>query len=353
MSKKNKVILFGILNWGMGHATRSSVLIEKLQKNGDRVVVLAEGNAARYIKLRFPEIDVRSYPFFEMRYSPGVWLLPRVGFQLFPFIKSLKKEKKIAELLVKELEPDLIISDNRYGFYHPSIPSYLLCHQLHLSPPLLKNTINNRYRKWLGNFNEIWVPDYPGSGNLSGNLSRSIYQTPPLKYIGPLTALQKPAQEFDKDIDVLGVISGPEPGRKKFEIEMRKLFSKLQRDQGLRTHLILGKSFSGIGPERENPNEEDFAGPEKLSQLAAGARLIISRSGYSSIMDYHMLESNCLMIPTAGQPEQEYLANYHYSHGNIHLMQENEMNLSVVVKALETPRKIIVENNKGISLFEA
>ena len=44
-----------------------------------------------------------------------------------------------------------------------------------------------------------------------------------------------------------------------------------------------------------------------------GAKKIISRSGYSSIMDYHAL--GCLekveMIATPGQTEQEYLQDLH------------------------------------------
>jgi len=44
-----------------------------------------------------------------------------------------------------------------------------------------------------------------------------------------------------------------------------------------------------------------------------GAAKIISRSGYSTIMDLVML--NCLskaeLIPTPGQTEQEYLSEYH------------------------------------------
>lgn len=40
------------------------------------------------------------------------------------------------------------------------------------------------------------------------------------------------------------------------------------------------------------------------------ANVIVSRSGYSSLMDYKVLNKSAILIPTPGQPEQEYLAEY-------------------------------------------
>jgi len=40
------------------------------------------------------------------------------------------------------------------------------------------------------------------------------------------------------------------------------------------------------------------------------SELIISRSGYSTIMDLQKLQSNAIFVPTPGQTEQEYLAKY-------------------------------------------
>ena len=40
------------------------------------------------------------------------------------------------------------------------------------------------------------------------------------------------------------------------------------------------------------------------------ASLIISRSGYSTIMDLVQLQKRAILVPTPGQTEQEYLASY-------------------------------------------
>jgi len=56
----------------------------------------------------------------------------------------------------------------------------------------------------------------------------------------------------------------------------------------------------------------------ELASALLGAKHIIARSGYSTIMDLHALgllqapitnhQSSIELIPTPGQPEQEYLA---------------------------------------------
>ena len=42
----------------------------------------------------------------------------------------------------------------------------------------------------------------------------------------------------------------------------------------------------------------------------AEARLVIARSGYSTVMDLARMDKRALLIPTPGQTEQEYLGRY-------------------------------------------
>ena len=48
---------------------------------------------------------------------------------------------------------------------------------------------------------------------------------------------------------------------------------------------------------------------EKLETLINSSELIISRSGYTTIMDLAKLSKKAIFIPTPGQYEQLYLAN--------------------------------------------
>ena len=48
----------------------------------------------------------------------------------------------------------------------------------------------------------------------------------------------------------------------------------------------------------------------KFNRLVCSSQLVICRSGYSSIMDMIKLNKKLIVIPTPGQPEQEYLGSY-------------------------------------------
>jgi UDP-N-acetylglucosamine:LPS N-acetylglucosamine transferase len=51
---------------------------------------------------------------------------------------------------------------------------------------------------------------------------------------------------------------------------------------------------------------------DNLSAALQNTDFVICRSGYSTIMDLHALEiENIIFVPTPGQTEQEYLAQYH------------------------------------------
>ena len=49
---------------------------------------------------------------------------------------------------------------------------------------------------------------------------------------------------------------------------------------------------------------------EELNKEMNKAEYIISRSGYSTIMDIRNASEKSILIPTPGQTEQEYLAGY-------------------------------------------
>ena len=49
---------------------------------------------------------------------------------------------------------------------------------------------------------------------------------------------------------------------------------------------------------------------EELNIAFQQSEMIISRSGYSTIMDLVKLGKKAILVPTPGQTEQEYLADY-------------------------------------------
>ena len=57
------------------------------------------------------------------------------------------------------------------------------------------------------------------------------------------------------------------------------------------------------------------------------ARLIVSRSGYTTMMELAELGKRALLIPTPGQTEQEYLADLHYRAGHYYAVQQSKLEL--------------------------
>ena len=49
---------------------------------------------------------------------------------------------------------------------------------------------------------------------------------------------------------------------------------------------------------------------EELNQKANEASVVISRCGYSTVMDLASVKTKSILIPTPGQTEQEYLAKH-------------------------------------------
>jgi predicted glycosyltransferase len=49
---------------------------------------------------------------------------------------------------------------------------------------------------------------------------------------------------------------------------------------------------------------------EDMGKEMGQAEYVISRCGYSTVMDLVQLQKKSILIPTPGQTEQEYLANY-------------------------------------------
>ncbi|HQV00925.1 MAG TPA: glycosyltransferase, partial [Bacteroidia bacterium] len=59
--------------------------------------------------------------------------------------------------------------------------------------------------------------------------------------------------------------------------------------------------------------------------------VIICRSGYSTLMDLSALNLKAIVIPTPGQYEQMYLAQYHHQAGNVWAVNQNRFNLNEAI----------------------
>jgi UDP-N-acetylglucosamine transferase subunit ALG13 len=128
----------------------------------------------------------------------------------------------------------------------------------------------------------------------------------PVKYIGPLSRLKKNSIEKVKD-HLLIILSGPEPLRTLWE---NTIIDQVINYSGTAT-IVRGLPVEkNIIPSTNAIQFYNHLSSGQLNDEAMKAEFIISRSGYSTIMDIASLQKESILIPTPGQTEQEYLAHY-------------------------------------------
>jgi UDP:flavonoid glycosyltransferase YjiC (YdhE family) len=312
------------LNWGLGHATRTSVVIQHLLDRGHNVVIGADGKALTFLQNEFPKLKCIRLKDVDVRYgSNGISSLLSYFSIALSIFSNRRKEHQLLQEIQETEQFDVIISDNRYGLYLQDVQSILITHQLHIKTPFFSGIINAQLRKWLNKFNAIWVPDFEGSV-LSGELSNVDFSNK--KYVGILSRFTHD-ENATPSHDYLYLLSGPEPQRTVLEKRLSQVIRThpypsqegnkkilpltLFKGEGTRkTILVRGtKQVSNINFPR-NVKVIDFATTEELQQLLNSSKYIVCRGGYSTIMDVVAVKKSALLIPTPNQYEQEYLAKY-------------------------------------------
>jgi uncharacterized protein (TIGR00661 family) len=301
LNSSSKKILVAPLNWGLGHATRCIPLIKNFISEGCDVHIASDGDGLKILQKEFENLTFFSLPAYDVKYGTEDNFFTSLIFQLPSLMKNVSKEFVYVQQLQKEHNYDLIISDNRPGVKSKKTKSVYLTHQLQFKVKY-GSRLGHRFHKMLyKDFDEVWVPDVKPPENLAGELS--ISKNKKVKYIGHLTRAQKVLEA--KIYDLLLLLSGPEPQRSKLEDE---LFKQL-RSTKLKVALIRGTSVPRL---RTNPKFKiiDLANSEEIDQLIAQSKVVVARTGYSTLMDLAVWKKPCLLIPTPGQPEQEYLGKY-------------------------------------------
>ena len=75
----------------------------------------------------------------------------------------------------------------------------------------------------------------------------------------------------------------------------------------------------------------------RMKEIIAGSDSIITRSGYTTIMDLVSLNCTALIIPTPGQTEQEYLAEYLSEKGLFHTVSQGEIKAGILLPPGKVP----------------
>lgn len=321
---KSGTILIAVLNWGLGHATRSFPIIEELIKINQRIVIASNGQALAFLQKTFPKLNFETLPAYQVKYAknPAFFQL-NLLLQLPKFIKAYRLERKRIQKLVDKHNITTIISDNRFGAFHQGIPSYYITHQIIVKSGWTTRLTSFFHQKIIEKYDECWVPDVPGKPNLSGSLSHDVKLKIPIKYLGILSrhTFIKKAQKYE----VLAILSGPEPQHSQLEVKILKTFKNYDKKVCVVKGLIENEQ---VITKTGNLTTYNYALTHDLQDLIASSNIIIARSGYSTIMDLAVLKKKALFIPTPGQVEQEYLARYIESQKIAPFVNQNKFLLS-------------------------
>lgn len=267
-----------------------------------------------------PGLKYIDFPGFRpgySRYLPQfVPLLLKTPLLLFHIVREHQRLKRI----IADYSIDVVISDNRFGLWNRKIKSVYVTHM-----PLIPFPEPFHFLEFIGKYlhglvirkySLCFIPDLPGEINLTGRLSHGMKLPDNVRYTGilsrfPGTILSTTGTLAAHSHNTV-ILSGPEPQRS----ILRERLLRLLKDEKIVTVFLEGKPDH----KQEITREGNFsfcnhlATPE-MQQLIISGETIITRAGYSTIMDLVSLNCSALLIPTPGQTEQEYLAEYLTSKG--------------------------------------
>lgn len=327
---QGKKILYAILNWGLGHASRSIPIIQSLRNNNE-VHLASDGIAARLLEEEFPKLTIHKLPSYNIKYKGGN-LITEMIFQLPKIMAVYHKEKQAVRELDQGHSYDVIISDHRYGCYVKGKKNIFLAHQINIlsNVNFLSVAGTKVNRRLISAYSECWIPD-DSNARLSGKLSTPNHLSIPTKYIGPLSRMVKSSSSFFYDIVI--ILSGPEPARSKLE---KKLLDVII-DTTYKIAIVRGSDSQHSIQIHPNVTVFNLLPYKQLNEILNKSAIVICRSGYSSIMDLEKLGKKAILIPTPGQTEQEYLS--HHLSLNSNYVTITELNLPK--ELMDTMRKML------------
>lgn len=347
-------ILVAPLDWGLGHATRSIPVIRELLIRGADVWLAGEGAQEKLLKEEFPGLPFLPLQGYRMRYAktaPGlVWSMFR---QLPKMRRAIRKEQGWLKNAIQQYQLDAVISDNRFGLHHPSIPSVFITHQLLIKSGWGKWTESilqkNNYRH-INQFSRCWVPDEEGPENLAGELSHPVRMPGvPVQYIGVLSRFTKKQIPERKD-HLLLLLSGPEPQRSLLE---NKFIKEIGHYNGTATVVRGLPGEPMLIPSTNMIKFYNHLSAAELNTAMQEADIVICRSGYSSIMDAMALRKKCILIPTPGQTEQEYLGRSLMNKGLAVCVQQSDFSLERALAAARNFNYVMSPVSNGDLLLKA
>ena len=301
-------ILVAPLDWGLGHATRCIPVIYELLAQQAEVWLAGEGAQEALLKQEFPALPFLPLEGYRVKYSRSPGLLKTLTVQVPRLLRRIKAEQEWVKKTADSCGFDAILSDNRFGLYHPTIPCVFITHQLLIKTPLgsiAERWLQGANYRHINRFTECWVPDEEGISNLGGGLSHpSRKPAVPLHYTGILSRLHKTDIPEEKGHLFIS-LSGPEPQRTLLE---NRVVEDISHYNGTAVVVRGLPGTAAVIPSTNDIRFYNHLSTADYNREMERAEFVISRSGYSTVMDLVTLGKKSILVPTPGQTEQEYLS---------------------------------------------
>jgi len=321
-----KKILFAVSSLGLGHASRTLPLIKAYLAKDYHITIVSHAKALAFLQEELKDkkvtfIDLEDYPRLER--GTGLAYYYYLLIDLLATYRIIKKEHSF----LKDKDFDLIISDGRYGFYSKFTPCFLISHQIAFVIPkiflLFKPVIDLGNLIYFKKFWEVFIPDFASKNNsLAGRLAHNyLLQFFKHSFVGILSAYGP--EKNAKQINYLFVISGYLEEHK--DSFVNKLIEQAKGLAGKKVFILGDPSQKEVIFLERDITIYPVATSALRKKLFAGAKLIISRTGYTTLMDLVEMDKKAVLFPTPNQTEQEYLARYHQKKGwfVVHLDDKN------------------------------
>ena len=391
-----QTVLISPLSWGFGHAGRMIPLALELNRRGCRVIFAADAQLLKLAEKELKGVTLIEIPGLRIRYSRYLPQYFSIAMQLPHLVISAIREHRVLRRLAVEFKPSVIISDNRFGFYNREIFSAYITHQIRIPFPALLRFAEPLaawiHRAVINRYDLCLVPDYTGSENLTGRLSHGKRLPDNIFYMGPISRFAFSRSEGETGPVprpfICLILSGPEPQRSLFlEKVMAALGPVLVQEmdrlpeqafseaagQSPSFHEVTGspgkafrESASGIPGkmhlvilsatpvtlpvQKSLPRASLIIAPDTatMRRMITSSSLVITRSGYTSVMELVSLGRGAVLVPTPGQTEQEYLGGYlNGRYGFITLEQKRLGQLpEIVANHSDHPQDIPAGNDK-------
>lgn len=299
---RNEIILYACHDWGMGHVARSIPILEQLINQGNTVYFAGNEKQVKIVSEYLSEIHFLTLKGGGFCFKgTGNWtkeMLRNGGKMLI----NVQNDRRAVREWVNLYDVTLIISDHRYGFYSKEVPSIFITHQLTLPVKGFQQAANLWHNLQLKKFSEIWVLDNKNH-HYAGKLSQTNHNFN-LSYLGIQSRFN--CEKTINEGYILAVVSGPRPYAEQFFHEVVAYAKK----HTFQIKCICPEVYESI----DIPSNLTLINQgtwKEMDELFYHCDTILSRSGYTTIMDVARLGKKAIYIPTPGQLEQEYLFELH------------------------------------------